>query len=121
MLKVTLMFGRTHELPGKDQAQIVDLARMADEAGLHGVALGEHVSLGARLDNYPYAGGLRHPEGPATPYLEPVATLGAFAAATSRVRLSTGVLLAPLRPAVLLAKQLASLDVLSRGRCEPVF
>ena len=121
MLKVTVMFGRFNELPGGDQAQSIDLARMADDAGLYGLALGEHVALGMRLDNYPYAGGLRNPEGSKAHYIEPAVALAAFAAVTSRIRLSTCILLAPLRPAVLLAKQLASIDVMSRGRLEPVF
>lgn len=121
MLKVTAMLGRFDELPGADMSQAIDLARMADAAGLHGVAVGEHLALGTRLDRYPYAGGLRHPEAARTPYLEPVALSGAFAAVTSKVRLSNCILLAPLRPALLLAKQLATLDVLSHGRCEPVF
>lgn len=47
---------------------------------------------------------------------DPLTALAASAAVTSRVRLGTSILLAPLHPPVLLAKQLATLDVLSNGR-----
>jgi probable F420-dependent oxidoreductase len=122
MLKITMMLGSFDRLLGNsNMAQAIDVARTIDEAGLYAVAIGEHVSLSSSLEGYPYQGGLRYGDGGRKPYLEPVALHGSFAAATTRVKLSHCIMLAPLRPAVLLAKQLATIDVLSRGRLQPVF
>lgn len=51
-----------------------------------------------------------------TPRLEPLTTLGAIAARTSKVELGTAVLVVPLRNPVLLAHAIASLDLASKGR-----
>lgn len=116
MLKITLYIGHADHT-----ARPVEIARMADKAGLYGIAIGEHVSLGSDLSNYPYAGGLAHGDVGRKPYLEPAVLLGAMASVTTRIRLSNCIMLAPLRPAVLLAKQLTTIDIISGGRCEPCF
>jgi probable F420-dependent oxidoreductase len=116
MLKIILSIG--HE---DDTARPLEIAKMVDKAGLYAVAVGEHVALGSDLSNYPYAGGLAHGDAGRKPYLEPAVLNGAIAAVTSRVRITNCIMLAPLRPAVLLAKQLTTIDVISGGRCEPCF
>jgi probable F420-dependent oxidoreductase len=122
MLKITMMLGSFDRLLGEsNMAQAIDVAKLVEQAGLYAVAIGEHVSLSSSLEGYPYAGGLRYGDGGRKPYLEPAVLHGAFAAATSRLILSNCIMLAPLRPAVLLAKQLATIDVISKGRLQPVF
>lgn len=116
MLKVTLYIGHSD-----NTARPVDIAKIADEAGLYAIAIGEHLALGSNLSNYPYAGGLKFGDAGRKPYLEPAVLLGAIASVTRQIRLSNCVMLAPLRPAVLLAKQLTALDIISGGRCEPCF
>lgn len=116
------LFGRAASGPsggGPDGAPslaaVVDLARAAEEAGISQIVLPDHVSMGERTDRYPYG---RFPLPPDEPWLEPMTTLAAMASATRRIRLATGVLIAPLRPAALLAKTAATLDVLSGGRLD---
>jgi probable F420-dependent oxidoreductase len=98
-----------------DFAAVVDVARQAEAKGIDQVSITDHVVMGEHLENYPY-GPFRDPL--TSPWYEPVTVLAAIAGATEKIRLSMGILIAPLRPAVLLAKQLATLDVMSRGRVD---
>jgi len=93
----------------------VDLARAAEDAGVDRIVVVDHVVMGPHTENYAWG---RFPVPPEAPWFEPLILLGAIAAVTERVRLATGILIAPLRPAALLAKQAATLDVLSRGRLD---
>ena len=98
-----------------DFARIGDVARMAEDIGIDMISSTDHVVMGEHLENYPYGPFRDNLE---APWYEPITALAAFAGVTKRIRLSMGILIAPLRPAVLLAKQLATLDVMSRGRVD---
>ena len=95
--------------------QIADLAKMAEQAGVDRIMLTDHVVMGKHTDKYPYG---PFPFPPETAWLEPLASIAHMAAVTERVRFSTKILIAPLRPAAVLAKTLATMDVLSQGRLE---
>ena len=115
-MRVSVTISGLARLFGGDLAGVVDAARCADAAGIHQVVLPDHLAIGTRTDRYPFAPTFPYP--PEEPWLEPVATLAAIAAVTERIRLGTGVLIGPLRGALLLAKQVATLDVLSGGRVD---
>jgi alkanesulfonate monooxygenase SsuD/methylene tetrahydromethanopterin reductase-like flavin-dependent oxidoreductase (luciferase family) len=87
--------GTTATMPGIGGEAVLDWARAADA--------GPWSTLGI-IDRIAY------------PNHEPLATLAAFAGATSRIGLMTTVLVAPIRNAGLLAKQTATIDSLSGGR-----
>jgi probable F420-dependent oxidoreductase len=94
---------------------VLDTAVKADRMGIDLISTCDHLGFNAaihaerrRTHGFPY--GLEQP------WIEPIAFLSAVAALTKRARLSVFVLVAPLRPPLLLAKQLATLDVLSGGR-----
>ncbi len=102
-------------ITGGDWRRLLELAQVAERAGVDRVVVTDHVVNGPNVAAYPWG---RFPTGPDEDWLEPLTVLTAIAAVTSRVRLSTGILIAPLRPAALLAKTVATLDVLSGGRVD---
>jgi probable F420-dependent oxidoreductase len=114
-IAISLTLSGLSRLFGAELVRVVEVARIADAAGIAQIALPDHLAIGPRTDRYPYG---RFPYPNDEPWLEPLTTLAAMASATRRIRLATGVLLAPLRPPLLLAKTLATLDVLSQGRLD---
>jgi probable F420-dependent oxidoreductase len=88
---------------------VVRFATLAEGLGYDSLWMGEHVvAPSPRISPSPIE--------PDYPILDPVVTLGLVAAETERVRLATGIVILPQRNPVVLAKELASLDVVSRGR-----
>ncbi len=110
------------EDPG-DWSSLVDTAIAAERAGVDRVVVVDHVAFGEALDDYARPGlggttGGRQPTGPDGHWLEPLTVLTMIAAHTERVRLATGIIQAALRRPVVLAKTVATLDVLSGGRVD---
>lgn len=101
--------------PGVAPGLLLEAASAADAAGIDGLTVVDHVVLGGDLDSYPYGS---FPGGLDGPWLEPMTVLAAISARTSRIRLATGVLIAPLRGAAVLAKTAATLDLFSGGRLD---
>jgi probable F420-dependent oxidoreductase len=105
------------EVPGggSDWRVLLDLARQAEAAGVDTLVVVDHVVMGNNTDEYSWG---RFPTPPEAPWLEPLTVLTAMGAVTERLRLATGILIAPLRPAAVLAKTVATLDVLTGGRLD---
>lgn len=92
-----------------DPAAAVQVAQAAEAAGFDSVWTGEHIVLPSpMLPSFPLA--------PETPMLDTLVALTWIAAHTKRVRIASGIIVLPQRNPLLLAKELASLDVISGGR-----
>ena len=92
-----------------DPELAVRVARHAEAAGFESVWTGEHVVLPD-----PAPPGFTMP--PTLPLLDSVVGLTLVAAHTSTVKVASGIIVLPLRNPVILAKELASMDVVSNGR-----
>jgi probable F420-dependent oxidoreductase len=93
-----------HRGSSVDRETLHRRATLAEDLGFESIWVGDHIAL-------PHHGGSDVDQ-----RLEALVALTYLAAITRRVRLGAGVLVLPQRQPVLLAKQLASIDVLSRGR-----
>ena len=87
------------EMP--DARALVDYGVKMEEMGFDSLWVWDHILLGVE---------------PSFPIVDSLTLLTAIAARTTKIKLATGVLVLPLRNPVALAKQLSSIDQLSRGR-----
>ncbi|MDJ0496295.1 MAG: LLM class F420-dependent oxidoreductase [Acidimicrobiia bacterium] len=95
----------------------VALAQSAEAAGFDSLWTYDHVVIPqGYASHYPYSPSGRAPGLGRAPMPDSLVWLSYVAAHTSRILLGTGVLILPLRNPLVLAKQVASLDVLSGGR-----
>jgi probable F420-dependent oxidoreductase len=95
------------------------VAREAEQRAINAIWVGEHVvTFPDYASSYPYADDGRLPLPAETGLLEPFTTLSFLAAHTSRVRLATAMCLLPQRNPVYTAKEVSTLDWLSKGRVD---
>src|SRR6478609_960115 len=122
MSRVVMVLSENWTLtPPRDLPGLVDLAVQAEAAGVDTVMLSEHVVLGPSAGS---AGRMENPrdyaapgnQDPATPWPDSIVLAAAIAAATTGLRVALAAVIAPLRHPLLLAKQLATLDLVARGR-----
>lgn len=98
-------------------ASMISLARKAEEVGLESVWTFEHAIVPVDYSSkYPYSNDGKMGVTPETNFVDPLIALSAVAAATTTLRLGTGVNILPQTNPLLLAKQAASLDFVSGGR-----
>ena len=97
---------------GTDPIAVRDYAQAAESLGYQHLVAYDHV-MGANADSRPgWSGAYRHTD----QFYEPFVLFGYLAAATQRIELVTGILILPQRQTALVAKQSATVDILSGGR-----
>lgn len=109
-MKIGLVYPQTEF--GNDSAAIRDYAQTAEELGYTHILAYDHV-LGANSDR---PGGWRGTYHSKHAFQEPFVLFSHMAAVTDAIEFVTGILILPQRETALVAKQAATLDVLSNGR-----
>jgi len=93
---------------------LVTFAREAERCNIASLWVSDHVVIPRVSTGYGRGRSFPHP--PERPYLEAVTALAAAAVCTTRARLGSSVFILGHRQPVLMAKMLASIDALSKGR-----
>jgi alkanesulfonate monooxygenase SsuD/methylene tetrahydromethanopterin reductase-like flavin-dependent oxidoreductase (luciferase family) len=101
--------------------ELIELARMLDEAGYHGVTVSDHIFYPRELKSpYPYS---PYPDGrpiwePETSWPDTWVLIGAMIGATRNLHFTNNIYIAGNRPILVVAKQVGTAAVLSNNRVE---
>ena len=109
-MKLGVVFPQTEI--GNDPGAIREFAQAAEDLGYEHILAFEHV-LGADPSKHPNWGGAYAMD---SAFHEPFVLYGFLAGVTSRIKLTTGIVILPQRQTALVAKQAAAVDVLTGGR-----
>ncbi|MGH8984024.1 MAG: LLM class F420-dependent oxidoreductase [Acidimicrobiia bacterium] len=105
--------------PLGEPALATGIAQLAEEHGFESLWTVEHTVVPSGYESeYPYDDSGRMPGGDAVSITDPLIWMTWVAAVTTRLRVATGILILPQRNPLTLAKELATLDVLSGGRVD---
>jgi probable F420-dependent oxidoreductase len=105
--------------PFAEPENAIGLAQLLEELGFESLWTVEHVVVPSGYQStYPYSEDGKMPGGEKVAIPDPLIWLAYVGAATSTLRLATGILILPQRNPVVLAKELATLDRLTGGRLE---
>jgi probable F420-dependent oxidoreductase len=97
--------------------QMVGMSQVAESAGVESVWTFEHVIVPVDYKSkYPYSPNGKMGAAPETNFIDPLIALAVVAAHTKKIRLGTGVNILSQTNPLLMAKQVASLDLVSNGR-----
>jgi probable F420-dependent oxidoreductase len=114
-MKLGLMF--VNSGPYADPQLFTHLVQTAEQCGFESLWTVEHVVIPQDYKSpYPYSPSGRIPGGEDVAIPDPLMHLGFAAAITKKIKLATGVMILPQRHPLYVAKEIASLDVLSGGR-----
>jgi probable F420-dependent oxidoreductase len=114
-MKFGLMF--INSGPFSNPELLAHLAQTAERCGFESLWTVEHVVVPEGYQSkYPYSPTGKMPGGEDVPIPDPLLPLAYVAAMTKTIRLGTGVIILPQRSPLYLAKEAATLDVLSHGR-----
>lgn len=103
--------------PLSQREPALEIAAFAEEAGFESLWTIEHVVIPAGYQSaYPYSDDGRFGWPEDLDYPDPVMWLATIAGATSTIKLGTAVMILPQRNPVVLAKELATVDMMSGGR-----
>ena len=114
-MKIGLMF--VNSGPFSQPELLAHLAVTAEKCGVESLWTVEHVVIPQGYQSpYPYSKSGKIPGGEDVAIPDPLLPLSYVAAITSKVKLSTGVMILPQRNPLYVAKEMATLDLLSHGR-----
>jgi probable F420-dependent oxidoreductase len=114
-MKFGLMF--TNSGPFSEPELFAHLVQTAEQTGFESIWVVEHVVIPKNYQSpYPYNPSGKIPGPDEVPINDPLVALGFAAALTKRIRLATGIIILPQRHPLYVAKEFATLDLLSRGR-----